>query len=189
MKDYGLLVSFVGGDGGSWSVYRIVSVTGPTLAAVPRLAVVEGRDAQPLFPAAAWVLRGRIEEDHYLRLPERVALDEVSPPLGRSESTRAALIPIRKTHAWWSLPAGRRREIFEERSHHLARSLRYLPRVARRLHHGHDLDEPFDFLTWFEYAPRDEPAFDELVRELRATEEWTYVDREVDIRLHRDVGT
>jgi len=189
MKDDGMLVSFVGGDRGAWSVDRIVSVTGPSLAAVPRVAVVERRDAQPLFPAAAWVLRGRIEEDHYLRLPERMALNEVSPPLGRSESTCAALIPIRKTPAWWSLPAARRREIFEERSHHLALSLPYLPRVARRLHHGHDLDEPFDFLTWFEYAPRDEPAFDELVHALRATEEWTYVDREVDIRVHRDGGT
>jgi len=187
MNDGGTLFSFVGGDRGAWWVDRIVSVTGPSLAAVPRVAVVEG--VQPLLPTAGWVLRGRIEEDHYLRPPERTALDAVSPPLGRSESTRAALIPIRKTRSWWSLPAGRRREIFEERSHHLALSLTYLPRVARRLHHGHDLDEPFDFLTWFEYAPRDEPAFDELVRELRATEEWTYVDREVDIRLHRDVGT
>jgi len=25
--------------------------------------------------------------------------------------------------------------------------------VARRLHHGRDLGESFDFLTWFEYAP------------------------------------
>jgi len=41
-------------------------------------------------------------------------------------------------------------------------------------------------LTWFEYAPSDSPAFDELVAALRATEEWAYVDREVDIRVVRD---
>jgi len=46
--------------------------------------------------------------------------------------------------------------------------------------------EPFDFLTWFEYAPQDAGAFDELVGRLRATEEWAYVDREVDIRLTRE---
>jgi hypothetical protein len=86
------------------------------------------------------------------------------------------------------LPADERRAIFEERSHHVARSLPYLPRIARRLHHGHDLGEPFDFLTWFEYAPADQPAFDELVGVLRATEEWAYIDREVDIRLKRDGG-
>ncbi len=46
--------------------------------------------------------------------------------------------------------------------------------------------EPFDFLTCFEYAPQDAGAFDELVGRLRATEEWAYVDREVDIRLTRE---
>jgi hypothetical protein len=65
--------------------------------------------------------------------------------------------------------------------------LRYLPEVARRLHHSRDLGEPFDFLTWFEYAPEYSAAFEELVVSLRASEEWKYVDREVDIRLVRDV--
>jgi len=64
--------------------------------------------------------------------------------------------------------------------------LRYLPAVARRLHHSRDLGEPFDFLTWFEYAPEHSAAFEELVVRLRASEEWKYVDREVDIRLVRD---
>jgi len=45
------------------------------------------------------------------------------------------------------------------------------------------LGEPFDFLTWFEYAPADAEVFEELVGTLRETEEWTYVEREVDIRL------
>jgi hypothetical protein len=44
---------------------------------------------------------------------------------------------------------------------------------------------PFDFLTWFEYAPEHSDAFEDLVRKLRASKEWTYVDREVDIRLSR----
>jgi hypothetical protein len=67
----------------------------------------------------------------------------------------------------------------------VAVGLEYLPRIARRLHHGRDLGEPFDFLTWFEFAPIDAAAFDELVARLRVTEEWRYVVREVDIRLAR----
>jgi hypothetical protein len=63
--------------------------------------------------------------------------------------------------------------------------MQYLPAVARRLYHGRDLGEPFDFLTWFEYAPRDARAFEELVSRLRATPEWDYVEREIDIRLAR----
>ena len=43
--------------------------------------------------------------------------------------------------------------------------------------------EPFDFLTWFEYAPEHEVAFEKLLAQLRASEEWSYVDREIDIRL------
>lgn len=70
----------------------------------------------------------------------------------------------------------------------MAIGLQYLPAIARRLHHCRDLgeNEPFDFLTWFEYAPADEAAFNRLAAELRATEEWRYVDREIDIRLVRE---
>ena len=95
------------------------------------------------------------------------------------------MIPIRKTDAWWALAQDERRAIFEDRSRHIGFGLEYLPAVARRLHHCRDLGEPFDFLTWFEYGPQDAGAFDELVRRLRQTEEWRYVDREIDIRLTR----
>ena len=80
--------------------------------------------------------------------------------------------------------------IFEESSKHVATGLHYLPAVARRLHHCRDLgeDEPFDFLTWFEYAPWDARAFDELLSQLRASDEWRYVEREVDIRVVCDAG-
>lgn len=43
--------------------------------------------------------------------------------------------------------------------------------------------EPFDFLTWFEFAPEHESEFNTLLVQLRATKEWSYVEREVDIRL------
>jgi len=46
-----------------------------------------------------------------------------------------------------------RRAIFEERSHHISIVLKYLPAIARGLHHCRDLSEPepFDFLTLSEY--------------------------------------
>ena len=113
------------------------------------------------------------------------ALAAVQQGLARPQATRAALIPIRKTDAWWALAQDERRSILEEQSRHIAIGLEYLPGVARRLHHARDLGEPFDFLTWFEYAPADAAGFEELVRRLRATLEWRYVDREVDIRLSR----
>ena len=59
--------------------------------------------------------------------------------------------------------------------------------IARRLHHCRDLaePEPFDFLTWFEFAKQDTAAFDRLLVKLRASEEWNYIEREVEIRLTR----
>lgn len=78
-----------------------------------------------------------------------------------------------------------RRAIFEEDSRHNAIGMRHLPGIARRLLHSRDLSEPFDFLTWFEFSPTAESSFNDLVAKLRATMEWRYVDREIDIRLQR----
>ena len=64
--------------------------------------------------------------------------------------------------------------------------MKYLPAIARKLFHSRDIGEPFDFLTWFEYAPDDADAFEELLFALRSTEEWSYVDREIDIRLTKN---
>ena len=139
----------------------------------------------PLPEGAAWVLRGMNSYERYVIREEKERLAAVQPPIGRPQATCAAWIPIKKSAAWWQLPQDERRAIFEDRSSHIATGLRYLPAVARRLHHSYDLDEPFDFLTWFEYAPADSDRFEELVRALRQTEEWRYVEREVDIRVSR----
>jgi chlorite dismutase len=103
--------------------------------------------------------------------------------LGRPEATCAALIPIRKTEAWWALTQDERRSILVGRWQHILMGLAYLPVIARKLYHCRDLGEPFDFLTWFEHAPADADAFNELVASLCKTEEWKYVDWEVYIRL------
>ena len=80
-----------------------------------------------------------------------------------------------------------RRRIFEDKSRHIADSLKYLPAIARQLYHSRDLGGPFDFLTWFEYAPEHAERFEELVAMLRDSEEWGFVEREVDVRLTRVV--
>jgi len=132
---------------------------------------------------SVWILRGITSNSRYTNRPELDALSSRQQPLARSDATHAALIPIRKTDEWWALAQDERRKIFEETSRHIAVGLEYLPAVARRLHHSRELGEPFDFLTWFEYAPKHREAFEELVLRLRRTEEWRYVDREVDVRL------
>ncbi len=179
-------ITFLGGQRGSWQVDRIEAVRGaglPSIAAVETLHRLEwGRPA-----GVSWSLRGVSEEVHYATAAEDARLRAVQPKLGRSTSTRAALLPIRKSQSWWDRPPAERRAIFEERSHHIGLGLEYLPAIARRLYHGRVLGEPFDFLTWFEYTPEDAPSFERLVRRLRKTEEWSYVEREVDIRLRRRV--
>jgi hypothetical protein len=63
--------------------------------------------------------------------------------------------------------------------------MKYLPAIARKLFHCRDIGQPFDFITWFEYSESDVSAFEALLAALRATEEWKYVDREVQINLKR----
>ena len=121
--------------------------------------------------------------ERYLERAEKDRLVAAQAGLGRADSQCAALIPMRKNDAWWDLAQDERRALFETRSRHIEIGAAYLPAIARRLYHCRDLGEPFDFLTWFEFHQRDAPAFDELVGRLRDTEEWTYVDREVEIRV------
>lgn len=182
------LTTFAGGTEGIWHVERVEAIVGPPLQAVSRLTVLENEDG-PNPERATWRLHGVTSYERYVNRAEHDALSARQPPLGRPEAVRAALIPIRKSADWWVLTPDVRRALFEERSHHVATGLKYLPAIARRLYHCRELGEPFDFLTWFEYAPSDAGAFDELVDVLRKTEEWTYVEREIDIRLVREGST
>ncbi|WP_188779198.1 chlorite dismutase family protein [Marmoricola endophyticus] len=174
---------FAGGEVGQWRVETVAAVSGPPLPVVPRLSVSDATHRGDTD--AVWALRGLTSNTRYTRRDEREALAARQAGLGRPEATRAALIPISKSAAWWALAQDERRLLFEETSHHISIGMDYLPAVARRLLHGRDLDEPFDFLTWFEYSPDDAPAFEDLVARLRTTTEWEYVEREIDIRLVR----
>jgi hypothetical protein len=180
------LFTFVGGDIGPWGVVSSRTLVGDALPTARRMRVVVGT-AAPAILDASWELAGITSNERYVERHEKSALVGSQAGIGRPEATCAALIPIRKSAAWWALTQDERRAVFEAQSHHIAIGLRYLPAVARRLHHCRDLGpaEPFDFLTWFDYAPEHEAAFDDLLAALRDSPEWSYVDREVDIRLVR----
>ena len=163
-----LPVVFVAGGTGEWRIERIAAVRGAGLSPAARLSRVEGKRPAP---SGEWALRGTTSNEKYTNRAEKEALRAIQPPLGRDGSTRAALIPVRKSAAWWDLAQDERRHILEERSRHISIGLRYLPAVARRLYHCRELGEPFDFLTWVEYAPADAERFEELVGELRRSAE------------------
>lgn len=180
-------VCFRGGSVGKWRVLRMQTLAGPPLE--PVASVNRQERPGPAADGAVWSLHAVTSHQRYVEGREKLQLEAVQAGLGRAEATRAALIPISKSPAWWDLPQDERRAIFEERSHHISASLKYLPPIARRLYHARELGGPFDFLTWFEFAPEHAGLFDELVAMLRATEEWRYVNCEVDIRLTRATGS
>lgn len=175
---------FAGAEEGPWRVTGGAAITGAPLANAPYVKVVpasEGTATQ----RSSWLLRGTRSNERYATAGEKQSLAAIQPPLGRPEATCAAMIPLRKAEAWWDLPQDDRRGILEERSSHIAIGMKYLPAIARRLYHCRDLEtaEPFDFITWFEFAPSASSAFDDLLSELRASVEWSYVEREVEVRL------
>jgi Chlorite dismutase len=180
------LFRFDGGDSGPWTIEQVTCLKGDPLPTAVRLAVhTEPAAAAPA--SATWSLQGITSNVRYVERHEKTALVSRQEGLGRPASTRAALIPIRKMAAWWALPQDERREIFEAQSRHIGIGTKYLPAVARQLHHCRDFSsaEPFDFLTWFEYAPADAAAFDELLLALRTSPEWAHIDRAIDLRLVR----
>lgn len=179
-------VTFTAGVSGEWRILRSQTLAGAGLPAASFLSVREGASANGTDDCA-WSLCGFTSHLRYTDRREVEALVSRQEGLGRPEATYAALIPIRKTEAWWNLAQDERRTILEERSRHIAIGLEYLPEIARRLHHCRDVGEGFDFLTWFEYAPQHQAMFDALLQRLRATEEWMYVDREIDLRLERAI--
>ncbi len=178
-----LPVSITAGVHGPWRITAIRPCIGATLPPADRLRVEDGA-ATP--DDGTWRLRGVTSNLRYTAEAERTTLAGVQQGLGRPAAARGALIPIRKSEAWWDMAQDARRRVLEEESRHIAIGLDYLPAVARRLIHCRDLGEPFDFLTWFEFAPEHEAAFDALLVRLRATKEWSFVEREVEIRLARD---
>jgi chlorite dismutase len=183
-----MFTTFRGGQTGAWRITSFRSVKGEALSPARSLSISHsGSIALPILPSrTSWRLAGVAGHLRYTERGEAIRLADVQDALGRPEAACAALIPIRKSAAWWELTQDERRQIFADKSHHIATGLKYLPAIARQLYHSRDLGEPFDFIAWFEYAPERAEQFEELVATLRATEEWTYVERELDVRVARE---
>src|SRR5215207_1064214 len=150
-----MFTTFRGGQSGAWRVTLLSPVKGQALASVPALSITHSPSiALPILPSAtSWRVAGTASHVRYVERAEKEQLAAAEAPLGRKEATRAALIPIKKSAAWWELTQDERRKIFEDKSRHIADSLKYLPAIARQLYHCRDLGEPFDFLAWFEFSP------------------------------------
>jgi chlorite dismutase len=177
------IIDFIGGNEGEWKIIKNETVIGEPVIAASHVKIVNSNLQKS--DQGLWVLKGLVSNVRYAEKEEKEKLLAIQAGLGREAATCAALIPIRKNEPWWNLAQDERRKIFENKSHHTKTGLKYLPAIARKLYHCRDIGEPFDFLTWFEYAPEHSDAFEELVAALRNTEEWKYVEREIDIRLVR----
>ena len=102
---------FLGGAQGAWKVTRTSAYRGAGLEAVQRIEVVNGELGER--PAGAtWILQGLTSNVRYATGAELTALRAKQPALNRPEATCAALIPIKKSAAWWNLPQDERRRIF-----------------------------------------------------------------------------
>jgi len=92
-----LSVSFAGASTGRWSIERLDTVAGSPLAPASRLEVLEGPHAARPAADSVWMLRGVTSNE----------------PLGRARATRAALIPVKKSEAWWDLAHNQYRRAIE----------------------------------------------------------------------------
>ncbi|MBS0549699.1 MAG: chlorite dismutase family protein [Proteobacteria bacterium] len=174
-------IVFNGGVRGNWKVTRQQSVEGSGLADVAFVDRGTAADA-----AAAWTLSGVTSNLRYTNAAEKKILDATPSVLAKPGATRGALIPITKSAAWWGMAQDERRAVLEDRSQHIAIGSDYLSVVSRQLVHCRDQEgAQFDFLTWFEFAPENEARFDDLLAKLRATPEWGYIEREVELRLEK----
>jgi hypothetical protein len=159
---------------------------GATLLRVEVNAVWSAGTPSPLF-------RGVVRHQDYTTSADRSTLVGSRTPPALAPDTRAVLIPIRKTSAWWALPANERAAQFQRRPNHPGHTeigAKYIDRIYRKLYHTRYAVETtdHDFLTYFEFEKSHEPAFDELLAKLRdvnVNPEWEYVDREYEIRMRR----
>ena len=152
---------------------------GQGLDPATRVEVVNAR-LDDLPADASWALHGTTSNLRYTTRDEKERLATIQPALSAHRQPRGAH-PDQEERAVVGPGAGRTppglRGRLAPHAHRLALSPRDHAPPSR------DLGEPFDFITWFDYAPEHERDFDALLAELRASEEWTYVEREIDVRL------
>lgn len=178
------IFDFIGNTTGEWKVTSMETLKGSPIESISHLTKSAGNLVQS--HQGIWTLKGIVSNLRYTEKEDKEKLVAIQEDLGRITATLAAFIPIRKSELWWNLAQDEQRKIMENKSQHTQTGMKYLPAIARKLFHSRDIGEPFDFLTWFEYALADADVFEELLYTLRKTEEWSYVEREIDIRLTKN---
>lgn len=135
-------------------------------------------------PDLPLVYLGRSQSLQYTSPEQQAALAHAHGEFGAGATT--VIIPIRKSEAWWGLSAEDRRAHFRVGAGHTHTGAPYVDRVYRKLYHSRSMGLPYDFVTYFEFAPEDAGYFRDLLQELRdqnRNPEWRYVEWECEIWL------
>jgi hypothetical protein len=199
-KDKASVADLAGGRKQSLTVYRVEKVVavrgkpgvslgpGSTLVRMEtptRLALGETKTPALLF-------HGLPQHLEYTSGEQKADLDKRSrrelPP---GKDTVAVIIPIRKSAAWWALPADERMAHFQKKGEklgHTAIGAPYVEQIYRKLYHTRYAVETrdHDFITYFEFDRANTDRFKSLLAQLRDTRqnpEWEFVDREYEIWL------
>lgn len=93
---------FTAGPTGTWRITSINAVQGSGLESAAALDITELSSTSPL-PEPVWMLRGMVSNVRYATRPELTDMRAKQEGLGRPNARRAALIPIKKSAAWWDL--------------------------------------------------------------------------------------
>ena len=107
--------SFVGGAFVAWRVERMETIAAAGFPAARRVDAIS-LEPGSTTPSGHWVLTGMTTNARYTTRDETTALTSRQEPLGRTEASLTALIPIRKSSSWWSLTQDERRSILEAQS-------------------------------------------------------------------------
>ena len=178
------LIHYVGGTSGSWCVESTETFSGPELKPVTHLEIIGGRIGRAP-QGTAWILPAIVSSTRYITREEPRSMAAMKSRFPQDGTPSAALVLIRKSAEWWDLAGEERRDIIEARSRQVDARLRTLPAIARRFTLHRDGSDAFDFLTWFEFDAQDSAVIDDLASAIRATDEWNYVEREIEIRLSK----
>ena len=123
----------------------------------------------------------------YVQRREKESLALIQPPLGRVTSTLAAIDPdpeICRRGGIWRRTNGEQSS--KSGAHHISDGMRYLPAIAAALVPVARARSALRFLDLVRVSRPPTPSVQrEMTAALPATEEWQYVEREVDIRLSR----
>jgi hypothetical protein len=178
-----------------YRVDKVVAVRGKAgVALEPGSALIRMETATRIpvaeAKANALLFHGLPEHLQYTSGEQRSDLNKRSrTELPPGSDTVAVIIPIRKTAAWWALPADERMSHFQKKGDkigHTAIGAKYVERIYRKLYHTRYAVEStdHDFITYFEFERKHTDDFKSLLAQLRDPQqnpEWGFVDREYEI--------